>query len=121
MSGDAADGAGEAGAGGAGAEDAAGEDDVRYFFDDSLAGRPCTCEGGSQIEGTNYAGRVTYRGVLTGRGFDQGDPPWRWLELAGRSIDDHSGRGAQLVWCEQSFVFLDDEDGPGSADGGGEA
>lgn len=86
------------------------DEDVRFFFDESLTGRPCTCEGGSQIEGTNYAGRVTYRGVLTGRRFEQGDPPWRWLELAGRSIDDHSGQGAQLVWCEESFVFFDDEE-----------
>ena len=86
------------------------DEDIRYFFDESLMGRPCTCEGGAQIEGTNYAGRVTYRGVLTGRRFEQGDPPWRWLELAGRSIDDHSGQGAQLVWCEESFVFFDDEE-----------
>ena len=85
-------------------------EDIRYFFDESLTGRLCTCEGGAQIEGTNYAGRVTYRGVLTGRRFEQGDPPWRWLELAGRSIDDHSGQGEQLVWCEESFVFFDDEE-----------
>ena len=45
------------------------DDDVRYFFDESLVGRPCTCEGGSHIEGTNFAGRVTYQGVQTGRKF----------------------------------------------------
>ena len=89
--------------------EASPDDDIRFFFDESLVGRPCTCEGGSQIEGTNYAGRVTYVGALTGRKFEQGDPPWRWLEMAGRSIDDRSGQGEQLVWCEESFVFLEDE------------
>ena len=91
-------------------EESVWDDDVRYFFEDALVGRSCTCEGGSQIEGTDFAGRVTYRGVLTGRKFEQGDPPWRWLELAGRSIDDHSGQGQQLIWCEESFVFFEDEE-----------
>ena len=75
------------------------DEDIRYFFDESLTGRPCTCEGGAQIEGTNYAGRVTYRGVLTGRRFEQGDPPWRWLET-GRTQHRRSqrtGRATRLV------------------------
>ena len=85
------------------------QEDIRFFFEESLTGRRCTCEGGSQIEGTNFAGRVTYVGALTGRRFEQGDPPWRWLEMLGRSIDDRSGSGDQLVWCEESFVFFEDE------------
>jgi len=84
--------------------------DIRYSFDESLAGRPCTCEGGSAAEGAQVGGRATYAGVLTGRRFEQGDPPWRWLELIGRSDDDPAAEARRLVWCEESFVFVEGEE-----------
>lgn len=86
--------------------------DVRYYFDEDLAGRPCTCEGGAAVEGTPVGGRATYTGVLTGRRFDHGDPPWKWVEMIGRSDDDPAAATNQLVWCEESFIFLEGEDYP---------
>ncbi len=84
--------------------------DVRYYFDESVAGRPCICEGGAAVEGTQVGGRATYTGTLTGRRFDQGDPPWRWMEMIGRSEEDPAAATNQLVWCEESFVFIEGED-----------
>jgi hypothetical protein len=84
-------------------------EDVRYYFDESIAGKPCTCEGGAAVEGTQVGGRATYTGVATGRRFDQGDPPWRWIEMIGRSDDDPAASENSLVWCEESFAFFEGE------------
>ena len=89
-------------------EQLAAEADIRYWFDETVVGRPVTCEGGAPIEGSNTAARATYIGHTTGRRFDQGDPPWRWLELTGYDPDDR--RGEQLIWCEEAFLFFEDEE-----------
>ena len=86
-----------------------GAEGVRHSFDDAMVGRPCTCEGGEQVQGAPVAGRATYIGVLTGRSFVQGDPPWRWLEMVVHQTDDPSAAPNQLVWCEENFVFMEDE------------
>jgi hypothetical protein len=88
------------------------EDNVRVFFDPSLAGKRATCEGGSPAGGNDkLASRETYVGVLTGRRLEEGDPPWKWLEMeVDVPVPDTNGVLGTIVWCEESFVFLDDED-----------
>ena len=90
-------------------EDWAGVEDIRVYFDERIAGRAATCEGGGPIEGTNMAHRATYIGHATGRRLDQGNPPWRWLELIAWDPDS-STKEEQYVWCEENFVFFEDEE-----------
>ena len=104
------EGAAAAGGGDRAASEIGPRADVRYSFDETLAGKPRACEGGAAVEGTPVGGRATYVGVLTGRRFEQGDPPWRWLEMIGRSDDDPAAATNQLVWCEESFVFVEGEE-----------
>jgi hypothetical protein len=84
------------------------EADIRYYFDETIVQRRATCEGGAPIEGSNTAARVTYVGFTTGRRFDQGNPPWKWIEMIGRDPDSPAEQ--QLVWCEEAFLFFEDED-----------
>jgi hypothetical protein len=77
----------------------------RAGFDPALAGRRAECDGGAAVPGTHLVGRLEFAGTLTGHFVDQGDPPWRWLLLAGLSRRP-DGWPADAVWCDAGNVFL---------------
>ena len=90
--------------------DPAATDDVRVSFDAELAGRRATCEGGAQAgPASRVGGRDTFVGTLSGRRLDYGDPPWRWVELTDLT-ERPEGFAEQQLWCEESFIFLHDEE-----------
>ena len=35
---------------------------------------------------------------------DEGDPPWRWLEI-GHLTAKPEGFGEDSVWCEESYIY----------------
>jgi hypothetical protein len=80
----------------------------RISHDPALAGRPAQADGGAQVEGGQVASRETFEGVLTGRRLEQGDPPWRWLEL-GDLTEKPEDFGAEFVWVDEEYVYLQDE------------
>lgn len=80
---------------------------VTQGFDESLAGRRAECDGGMAIPGTNLVARAEFAGVLTGDFVDEGDPPWRWLRLAGLTRKPEGWPG-DAVWCDAGMVFLVD-------------
>lgn len=80
------------------------DDTKRVYFDDTIAGLAVEADGGHEIPGFQHGVRESFRGALTGRRLDQGDPPWRWVEigeLTGKPEDFQD----QAVWCEETFVF----------------
>lgn len=85
-------------------ESPAGADEARIYFDEALAGLAVAADGGHQIPGAQHGVRESFEGSLTGRRMDQGDPPWRWVELG-----DLSEKPAyfqdRAVWCEETFVY----------------
>jgi len=85
------------------------EDQLKVYFDPVLQGLRATCEGGEPASGVSkLAGRETYIGLLTGRWLEEGDPPWRWLELrVDQRTPDSNVELGTMVWCEESFVFLE--------------
>ncbi len=83
----------------------------KYEFDTDLAGKVAECDGGTATAGGPaglLGSRDFYRGRLTGRYYDDGDPPWRWYELAELTAKPEDHR-EDTVWCESSFVFMMDE------------
>jgi hypothetical protein len=80
----------------------------RISHDDALAGRRAQADGGGPVEGTQAGSRATFEGTLTGRRLEQGDPPWRWLEL-GDLTDKPEDFGAEFVWVDEEYVYLQDE------------
>ncbi len=92
----------------------AGKGERRIYRDPALEGRRVQADGGSEAIDRAHGGKIAhasrdmFEGVLTGRRMDDGDPPWRWLEI-GQLTDKPSGFADQTVWCEESYVyFLDD-------------
>ena len=82
-----------------------------YGFDPDLAGKVAECDGGTTAQGGPaglLGSRDFFRGRLTGLYYDQGDPSWRWYELADLTVkpEEHP---EDTVWCEKSFVFVMDE------------
>ena len=55
--------------------------------------------------------RDLFRGRLTGLYYDEGNPPWRWYELADlvQKPEEHLDL---TVWCEEGFLFLEDDEPP---------
>ena len=85
--------------------------DMRMSFDASLAGRRATCEGGAQVApGAKVGGRETFKGTLTGDVMEQGDPPWRWFKMGDLTVKPETVGTEDHVWCEESFVWFEDED-----------
>jgi hypothetical protein len=80
----------------------------RVSHDETLAGRHAQADGGGAIEGGQAGSRETFEGVLTGRRLEQGDPPWRWLEL-GQLTEKPEDFGAEFVWVDEEYVYLQDE------------
>ncbi|PZC45077.1 MAG: hypothetical protein DK306_001613 [Chloroflexi bacterium] len=79
-------------------------DAKRVYFDETIAGLTVEADGGHEIPGFQHGVRESFRGALTGRRLDQGDPPWRWVEIAEltNKPEDFQDRA---VWCEETFVF----------------
>ncbi len=80
----------------------------RVSHDDALAGRRAQADVGGAIEGGHAGSRETFEGTLTGRRLEQGDPPWRWLEL-GDLTEKPEDFGAEFVWVDEEYVYLQDE------------
>lgn len=85
-----------------------GDSTVKPGFDEAVAGKRAECDGGGPIEGTYYAARHDFRGVLTGDYFDHGDPPWRWYLMIDL-VKKPDGYPWDAVWCEWGNVYLVDE------------
>jgi hypothetical protein len=79
-----------------------------HGFDPAMAGRRAECDGGAMIEGTHFATRQDFAGVLTGEYVDHGDPPWRWYLMKDLTLKPE-GYLADCVWCESGMVFLVEE------------
>jgi hypothetical protein len=85
--------------------------EMRMTFDDSLAGRRAICEGGAQVApGAKVGGRETFSGTLTGDVMEHGDPPWRWFKMGNLSVRPEYVGTEDHVWCEESFVWFEDEE-----------
>jgi hypothetical protein len=95
-------------------ERANGTPDSVVYFDESVAGRRVQADGGSEAKDAAHGGsfaiasREMFEGRLTGRRLDQGDPPWRWLEIGDLS-EKPEGFEQQTVWCEESYVYFVDK------------
>ena len=78
---------------------------LKYYFDPHIAGVHVQADGGNAAVGSRLASRETFEGTLTGQRMDEGDPPWRWLE-----IGDLTGKpdefGDESVWCEESYIYF---------------
>jgi hypothetical protein len=80
------------------------------YFDASIAGRRVAADGGNEATEAQHGGkfavasRETFEGVLTGRRMDEGDPPWRWLEI-GDLREKPEGFESETVWCEESYIY----------------
>lgn len=82
--------------------------DARYYFDETVAGKRVQADGGNAAIGSRLGSRDMFEGSLTGRRMDQGDPPWRWLEV-GSLTDKPAEFTDEAVWCEESYVYYLDE------------
>jgi len=81
-----------------------GNSNDRYYFDPSVAGTRVQADGGNAAVGSRLASREAFQGTLTGRRMDQGDPPWRWLEI-GHLVEKPAGFQEETVWCEESYIY----------------
>ncbi len=84
----------------------------KYDVDESMKGQYAECDGGASQptilpngEWGLMPSRETFKGVLTGLYFDQGDPPWRWYEMV-ILHERPEGYMDETVWCEPGFIFL---------------
>ena len=81
------------------------------YFDAAIAGMRVAADGGNEAVEAQHGGkfavasRETFEGRLTGRRLDEGDPPWRWLEI-GDLADKPEGFESGTVWCEESYVYF---------------
>lgn len=94
--------------------DPSSDSEVRIYFDQTLAGRPVEADGGSDASDASGGDQVsrlsreTFAGTLTGRRFEQGSPPWKFLEIGQLTKQANSADG-DTVWCEESYVYFMDE------------
>ena len=73
--------------------------------DPGLRGKVVEADGGATLElNSNFASRASFKGTLTGRRLQQGDPPWNWLEIGNLTLkpDDFE---EEFVWCEESYIY----------------
>ena len=88
----------------------AADGDVRVYMDPAIEGLRVQADGGSEAVDVTHGGRVAhasremFEGTLTGRRLDQGDPPWRWLEIGGLT-EKPAGFEEASVWCEESYIY----------------
>jgi hypothetical protein len=86
---------------------------VRVYVDPAVAGLRVKADGGSEATDATHGGRVAhasremFEGRLTGRRLDQGDPPWRWLEISDLT-EKPAGFEEASVWCEESYIYYVD-------------
>lgn len=85
----------------------------KYAVDESMKGQYAECDGGASQptilpngEWGLMPSRETFKGVLTGLYFDQGDPPWRWYEMV-ILYERPEAYMDETVWCEPGFLFLE--------------
>ena len=78
---------------------------LRYYFDPAIVGMRVQADGGNAAIGSRLASRETFEGTLTGQRMDEGDPPWRWLEI-GELTGKPEGFGEDSVWCEESYIYF---------------
>ena len=84
----------------------------RYGVDEQLIGRMAECDGGGPVRVAPgprgvMCGREVFRGRLTGKFFEQGDPPWTWYQMGDLEIKPDN-YNEEFVWCSAEFVFLMD-------------
>lgn len=89
-------------------EEPAGAAAYREGFDPAMRGRRAECDGGRGIEGTHFAGRQEFAGVLTGHFRDFGDYPWRWFLMTDLTRKP-AGYVQEAVWCESDSLAFEDE------------
>lgn len=79
-------------------------DAPHIYFDAAIEGLAVAADGGHQIPGFQHGVRESFEGALTGRRMNQGDPPWRLVEIADltETPEDFEDRA---VWCEENFVY----------------
>ena len=83
----------------------------RYGVDPELALRVAECDGGDATigsDGITLGSRESFRGRLTGVYFEEGDPPWRWYELADLTLKPEWHLD-DTVWCEEGFIWVMDD------------
>ena len=97
-----------------------GTPDSVIYFDEAIAGRRVKADGGNEATDLTHGGkfavasREMFEGRLTGRRLDQGDPPWRWLEIGDLS-EKPDTFDAETVWCEESYIyFIEQRPRPGT-------
>ncbi len=83
----------------------ADDGDRKYYFDPGIVGRRVQADGGNAAIGSRLASRETFEGTLTGKRMDQGEPPWRWLEI-GLLTSKPAEFGDETVWCEESYIYV---------------
>jgi hypothetical protein len=94
--------------------ESADDGEVRIYIDQTLVGRPVQADGGSDASSASQGDQVarlsreTFEGTLTGRRFEQGDPPWKFMEI-GNLTKNPDGSERDTVWCEESYVYFMDE------------
>lgn len=96
------------------ASNAPDDDEIRIYLDETLAGRRVQADGGSDSSDATRGDQVsrlsreTFEGTLTGRRFEQGNPPWKFMEI-GELTKNPDGSERGTVWCEESYVYFMDE------------
>ena len=81
----------------------------RDGFDAAMRGRRAECDGGKGIEGTHFAGRQEFAGVLTGHFRDFGDYPWRWYLMTDFTRKP-TGFTQEAVWCDAGNLIIEGEE-----------
>lgn len=81
----------------------------RDGFDAAMRGRRAECDGGKGIEGTHFAGRQEFAGVLTGHFRDFGDYPWRWYLMTDFTRKP-TGFTHEAVWCDAGNLIIEGEE-----------
>ena len=89
----------------------------KYGIDESMKGQYAECDGGASMpvvlpngEWGLMPSRETFKGVLTGVFFDQGDPPWRWFKMDNLTVRPEEVGTEDTVWCQEDFVWFADEE-----------
>ena len=81
-----------------------GDPSPRIYVDQAIAGLAVEADGGHQIPGFQHGVRESFRGALSGRRLDHGDPPWRWVEIVDLTEKPEHFED-RAVWCEETFVY----------------
>ena len=78
---------------------------VDITVDFNLSGKVVEADGGATLEvNSNFASRASFKGTLTGRRLQQGNPPWNWLEIGSLTLKPDDFK-EEFVWCEESYIY----------------